>query len=165
MARHETAMLHYTAPPVVGGVEAVIQAHARVLVPAGYPVTVIAGWGEASALPPGTSLIRVPEMDSQYRQVAEISTHLEKGDVPPDFEVMADRLVEALGPALALCDNVIVHNVFTKHFNLPLTTALNRLLDAGTIRTCVAWCHDFTWTSPRSRSKVHPGYPWDLLRA
>jgi glycosyltransferase involved in cell wall biosynthesis len=157
-------MLHYTAPPVVGGVEAVIQAHARVLVAAGYPVTVVAGWGEASALPSGATLIRVPEMDSQYRQIAEISAHLEQGEVPPDFEVMVDRLVEALGPALALCENVIVHNVFTKHFNLPLTAAMNRLLDDGSIRQCLAWCHDFTWTSPNSRSKVHPGYPWDLLR-
>ena len=24
--------------------------------------------------------------------------------------------------------------------------------------------YDFTWTSPYSRTKVHPGYPWDLLR-
>jgi glycosyltransferase involved in cell wall biosynthesis len=104
-------------------------------------------------------------MDSQFRQVAEISAHLEKGHVPPEFETMAGRLVEALGPALALCDTVIVHNVFTKHFNLPLTAALNRLLDSGAIRNCVAWCHDFTWTSPSSRAKVHPGYPWDLLRA
>ncbi|MEA3341134.1 MAG: glycosyltransferase family 4 protein, partial [Chloroflexota bacterium] len=34
----------------------------------------------------------------------------------------------------------------------------------GVIRHCLAWCHDFTWASPHSRSKVHPGYPWDLLR-
>jgi glycosyltransferase involved in cell wall biosynthesis len=58
-----------------------------------------------------------------------------------------------------------VHNVFTKHFNLPLTAALFRLLDQGVIRGCVAWCHDLTWTSPNSRSRVHAGYPWDLLRA
>jgi mannosylglucosylglycerate synthase len=57
-----------------------------------------------------------------------------------------------------------VHNVFTKHFNLPLTAALHRLLDEGAIGHCIAWCHDFTWTSPNSRSKVHPGYPWNLLR-
>jgi glycosyltransferase involved in cell wall biosynthesis len=56
-----------------------------------------------------------------------------------------------------------VHNVFTKHFNLPLTAALFRLLDQGVIHRCVAWCHDITWTSANSRSKVYPGYPWDLL--
>jgi hypothetical protein len=55
-------------------------------------------------------------------------------------------------------DHLIVHNVFTKHFNLPLTAALFELLDAQRIPHCIAWCHDFTWTSPHSRSKVHAGY-------
>ena len=32
------------------------------------------------------------------------------------------------------------------------------------IRHLIAWCHDLTWTSPNSRHKVYPGYPWDLLR-
>jgi glycosyltransferase involved in cell wall biosynthesis len=69
-----------------------------------------------------------------------------------------------LSSLCAPLDLLIVHNVFTKHFNLPLTAALFRLVDQGIVRRCVAWCHDLTWTSPRSRSKVHPGYPWDLLR-
>jgi glycosyltransferase involved in cell wall biosynthesis len=59
---------------------------------------------------------------------------------------------------------LIVHNVFTKHFNIPLTNALVQLIDSGAIKNCIAWCHDFTWTSPNSRAKVHNGYPWDLLR-
>jgi glycosyltransferase involved in cell wall biosynthesis len=75
-----------------------------------------------------------------------------------------DHLVGVLTPVLSQFDTLIVHNVFTKHFNLPLTAALHHLLDAGKPGRCIAWCHDFTWTSPSSRSKVHPGYPWDLLR-
>jgi glycosyltransferase involved in cell wall biosynthesis len=62
-------------------------------------------------------------------------------------------------------DNIIIHNLFTKHFNLPLTTALFRLLDGGALHGCIAWCHDLSWTSPHSLPKVHPGYPWDYLRA
>ncbi|MCK4725761.1 MAG: glycosyltransferase family 4 protein, partial [Anaerolineales bacterium] len=61
-------------------------------------------------------------------------------------------------------DTLIVHNIFTKHFNLPLTAALTRLVDEGIIQNCIAWCHDFTWTSPNSRVKVHDGYPWELLK-
>jgi glycosyltransferase involved in cell wall biosynthesis len=45
-----------------------------------------------------------------------------------------------------------------------LTAALLRRLEQGAIRHCIAWCHDLTWTSPNSRSKVFPHYPWDLLR-
>ena len=55
-------MLHYSAPPIVGGVEAVMQAHAAVMLQAGYPVTIVAGEGEGDALPEGTEFIRVPEM-------------------------------------------------------------------------------------------------------
>ena len=71
MKRPRIAILHYTAPPVVGGVEAVILAHAQILVDAGYPVTVVAGQGEAEALPEGVDLVLVPEIEQIYfRQVS-----------------------------------------------------------------------------------------------
>jgi glycosyltransferase involved in cell wall biosynthesis len=160
----QTAILHYTAPPVVGGVESVILAHAQAMVAAQWPVTVIAGAGRDDALPSGASLLLIPEMDSQNQRARTISSRLEQGEVPIIFQGSSDRLATALAPHLRRFDRVIVHNLFTKHFNLPLTAALFRLLDQGVIRGCVAWCHDLTWASPSSRSKVHPGYPWDLLR-
>jgi glycosyltransferase involved in cell wall biosynthesis len=164
MTTPRTAILHYAAPPVVGGVEVVIQAHVQTFVQASYPVAVVAGRGEADALSSGVGLIHIPEMDSQYEPVVQISTALEQGNVPPAFEEMVERLAVKLDVVLRDFDTVIVHNIFTKHFNLPLTAALDRLLDAGAIGHCIAWCHDFTWTSPSSGSKVHAGYPWDLLR-
>jgi len=164
MRRPETAILHYTAPPVVGGVEAVIQAHSQAFIDSGYPVTIVAGRGEQTALPPGVGFVRIPEMDSRYQEVAQVSAALEQGQMPAGFDGLLNRLIEVLTATLDRFDTVIAHNVLTKHFNLPLTVALHRLLDAGTIRRCIAWCHDFTWTSTHSRSKVHPGYPWDSLR-
>lgn len=144
--------------------EAVIEAHARLLREAGYGVSVLAGRGEKGALPAGTQFVLIPEMDSQHPLILASGVALEQGKVPDNFDDLARQLADSLHPALSQVDAVIVHNVFTKHFNLPLTAALHRLLDRGTIRHCVAWCHDFTWTSPSSRSKVHPGFPWDLLR-
>jgi glycosyltransferase involved in cell wall biosynthesis len=164
MKRPETAIVHYTAPPVVGGVEAVIQAHVEAFIQAGYPVTVIAGRGQEDALPSGAEFILIPEVDSQHQQVGKISSRLEHGEVPSTFDKRVDQLIDVLTPTLQQFDNVIVHNIFTKHFNIPLTAALHRLLDTGKIRHCIAWCHDFSWTSPNSRSQVHPGHPWDLLR-
>jgi glycosyltransferase involved in cell wall biosynthesis len=160
----KTAVLHYSVPPVVGGVEAVIHAHTRLLLKAGYPVRLIAGAGDKAALPDGTEFIQIPEMDSRYSQVVEISQQLEAGQLPADFETLSANLEKHLEITLQPMDNMMVHNVFTKHFNLPLTAALVRLLDKGKVKNCIAWCHDFTWTSPHSRSNVHPGYPWDLLR-
>ncbi len=162
--RPTLAMLHYSAPPIVGGVEAVMAAHTAVLLKAGYAVTIIAGRGDQSALPANTGLFLLPALDSLQPAVSQLSEVLEQGRVPPAFDDTVSQLVERLSPLLSQCTPVIVHNVFTKHFNLPLTAALHRLLDAGTLRHCIAWCHDFTWSSPNSRHKVHAGYPWDLLR-
>ncbi len=159
-----TAILHYTAPPVVGGVEAVMDAHARVFLQMGYPVSIIAGKGSAEALPSGCKLALIPELDSQHPDILAAGALLEQGQIPATFDSLVQKLQISLAPLVSRFDNLIVHNVFTKHFNLPLTVALFSLLDTGDIRNCIAWHHDFTWTSPRSRSKVHVGYPWELLR-
>lgn len=158
------AILHYSVPPVVGGVEAVIQAHTELLLKAGNQVRLIAGVGQLEALPAGAEFYLIREMDSLFPQVVEISRHLEAGHVPADFDTLSARLEKSLAPVLESIDMVIIHNIFTKHFNLPLTAGLMRLLDMGKITNCIAWCHDITWTSTHSRSKVHPGYPWDILR-
>ena len=160
----KVALLHYSAPPVIGGVENVILAHAGLFLEANCSVTVLAGRGRKKALPSGTEYIGIPELDSQRSQILKMNQELEQGRVPPNFEKMVTHIEKVLAPLLQPIDLLIVHNVFTKHFNLPLTAALFRLLDQGSIRHCVAWCHDITWTSPNSRSKVFPGYPWDLLR-
>ncbi|MFN8596518.1 MAG: glycosyltransferase family 4 protein [Anaerolineae bacterium] len=164
MNQSRVAIIHYTAPPVIGGVEVVIAAHARLLRQHGHPVSVIAGRGAADALLPGVDFIPIPEADSQHPEIVRLNAELERGDVPADFDAMVTRLVQALKPVVQRFDHVMIHNVFTKHFNLPLTVALHQLLDTGDIRHGVAWCHDMTWTSEHSRSKVHPGYVWDLLR-
>jgi glycosyltransferase involved in cell wall biosynthesis len=131
---------------------------------AGYPVTVIAGRGEESALPPGADFVLIPEMDSQHPQALKVYSLLEQGELPHDFDDMVHRLTETLAPILGRFDNVIVHNVLTMHFNLPLTASLHSLVDAGVIQHCIAWCHDFSWTTPDFRPMMQPGYPWDLLR-
>ncbi len=160
----QVAVIHYSAPPVIGGVENVILAHVRLFLDAKYSTAVIAGKGEKDALPDGTEFIHIPELDSQHPQILKISSELEHRQVPENLEAITTRIARALTPVLQTKDHVIVHNVFTKHFNLPLTAALFRLLDQGVIHDCIVWCHDMTWTSPHSRSKVFPGYPWDLLR-
>ncbi len=164
MKRPETAILHYAAPPVVGGVEGVIKAHVETFVEAGYPVTVVAGRGEGDALPPEATFISLPKIDSQHKEIAQITAQLAQGTVPDAFDALTEELTETLDQTLSRFDNVIVHNIFTKRFNLPLTAALHRLLDEGAISNCIAWCHDFGWTSEHSRPNLHLGYPWDLLR-
>ena len=160
----KTAILHYSAPPVIGGVEAVIQAHAAQFAAADLPLTVIAGRGEPGVLPHGVDFIRIAEMDTLHPEIADATGMLNTGQVPGTFESLVERLVSELRPLLPVFDHVIIHNVLTKHFNLPLTAALFRLMDEGSLGHTVAWCHDLTWSSPNSRSKVFAGYPWELLK-
>jgi glycosyltransferase involved in cell wall biosynthesis len=155
---------------VVGGVEGVIEAHVRAFLDAGYPVTVIAGRGGGDgrdvppALPAGAEFERISLVDSRDDQIAAVSSRLREGEVPSAFDGLAAELEGILRAKLADFDNVIVHNAFTKRFNLPLTAALFGLLDDGATPNCIAWCHDIGWTSDHSRPNLHPGYPWDLLR-
>lgn len=158
------AILHYTLPPVVGGVEAVILAQARAFASAGYQTTLIGGSGDINILPEKCSLLLIPEMNSRYPEIVQINNHLVEAQIPEAFSNMVKRLIDVLKPVLARYDHVIIHNVMTKHFNLPLTAALISLVEMGVIRHAIAWCHDFSWTSPSSLEKIHPGYPWELLR-
>jgi mannosylglucosylglycerate synthase len=163
-SKPRTALVHYSAPPVVGGVEAVMYAQAASFLEAGYPAAVVSGRGDSHYLPEGTEFLPFLEMDTQHPKVVDLNRSLEAGDIPPEFDGLIQNLVESLGPILSEFDSLIVHNIFTKHFNLPLTAALFRLLDQGRLRNCIAWCHDLSWTSSSSRRRLQAGYPWDLLR-
>ena len=131
MSLPSIAILHYSASPVIGGVEAVIDAHVRLLVAAGYPVTVVAGRGAADALPAGCHFVEIAAMDTQHPAILAASAQLDAGTVPAEFAALTAQLRTALEPILAEFDIVMAHNVLFKHFNLPLTAALIELLDAG----------------------------------
>ncbi len=153
-------MLHYSAPPVVGGVESTIYHHACLLAEAGLGVLVLSGRGEP--FHPEVSLHCVAEVDSRHPEVLEAGRSLAGGRVTPQFTLLRDRLVEALRPLLAGVDVCIVHNAATLHKNLPLTAALKELSDRKIARF-VSWSHDLAWMDPLYQSEMNTGYPWNLM--
>jgi len=164
MKAKRIAIIHYSAPPVVGGVEAVIKAHVKLFSENDYEITIITGRGDRESFPQHIEVINIPEIDSQHPAISDLNTQLEKGEYPPNFDQYTNQLHHQLSPILKKYDHLIIHNIFTKHFNLPLTAAIHKLIDQQIIQNLIAWCHDFTWTSPNSRDKVFPKYPWNLLR-
>jgi glycosyltransferase involved in cell wall biosynthesis len=156
------ALLHYSAPPVVGGVENVLAQHARMLADHGHTVTIVAARGEA--WDPRIPLSRVPLADSRHPRVLAAKAALDAGRVPPDFAPLVEELVAALRTALAGAGLLIAHNVCSLNKNLALTAALRRLHDEPDAPRLVLWHHDLAWTTPRYRGELHDGYPWDLLR-
>ncbi len=165
MKKPHVSILHYTAPPIVGGVEGVIADHTRLLVESGYPVTLVTGRGGTAPALAGANVEVLPEIDSEFPENVRIARALEEGRVPSEFKPLQARIEDQLVRAVARADILIVHNVLNFHFNMPLTAALYSLLDRRSIPLTVAWCHDISrYTRPASGAEQRHGFPWDLLR-
>lgn len=142
----EVVLLHYSAPPVVGGVESVLAEQARRLKDAGYRVRVVAGRsrrGHAEVFP--LLYGRHPEVQRAHGAAL-------RGDLAPVWR-LAERIASELAPRVEGCV-CLAHNVFTTAKNLPLLVALHRLLDGGVRCRWVAWTHDVVWDSPSELARV-----------
>jgi glycosyltransferase involved in cell wall biosynthesis len=156
------AILHFTAPPVVGGVEAIVGHQARFLADLGHHVVVLAG--RAGRIRSDVQVVQIPALDSKYPPLLQRNSELLEGRVTPDFESQARALELVLAPILADLDVCVVHNALTLHFNLPLTVALHRLAESSGLARFVAWCHDLSWSNPLYAPLVREAYPWSLLK-
>jgi glycosyltransferase involved in cell wall biosynthesis len=156
------AILHYSVPPIVGGVESVIAHHARLMSANGHDVRLIAARGASmsSQIP----LTYIPLADSRHERVSQIKEQLSLGNVTTDFDALRDELTFELESTLSGFDILIAHNVCSLNKNLALTAALHQLHISKKLPRLILWHHDLAWTSPRYLPELHDGYPWDLLR-
>lgn len=162
MTARTVAILHYIGPPGIGGVEATIAAHARLLLADGRRARIVAGGGAAPD--PAVELALNPLLGSRHPAVEAVNAELARGEVSPAFAALVAEIEAALAAALAGCDVALVHNVHTLHKNLAFTTALANLHAAGRAPRLVAWAHDFAWRDPLYLPELHEGRPWSLLR-
>ena len=156
-------LLHYSVPPVVGGVESVLAHQADLLAAAGHTVTVVAArgepWSEAIALH------RAPLADSRHPEVLAVKAELDEGLMTERFAALRAATAEQLRPLVADSDVLIAHNVCSLAKNLALTAALADLYTEPGFPRLLLWHHDLAWTTPRYRAELHDGQPWDLLRS
>lgn len=155
------SIIHYAAPPIVGGVESTIFHHSRLLSRHGFNVKVIAGRG--ASFHEGIEFHLVPEFDSRHPKIIEIGQELAQGIITEDFSILKEKLIHDLEMLITDTSFCIVHNVLTLHKNLPLTAALYEYYQRSDTQI-VAWCHDFAWKDNLYTTDLHPGYPWELLR-
>jgi len=156
------ALVHYSAPPVVGGVESVLAHHARLMADAGHSVQIIAGRG--AQFDARIPFVGLPLADSRHPDVLAAKVELDGGQVSPRFAELVSALTGMLREALAGFDVVIAHNVCSLHKNLALTAALRDYRDQAKACRLILWHHDLAWTTPRYRAELYDGYPWDLIR-
>jgi len=161
--RPRVGLLHYTCPPIIGGVETILYEQAARLSARGYPITILSGRGGPLPDPKAAKLVIIPELDSRETAVSAVREALDSGRVPSEFATLQADIRQRLSIELAELEVLIVHNALTLHFNLPLTAALWDL--AGTSRArFISWVHDISWVNPIYRPWMHEGEPWDLLR-
>jgi glycosyltransferase involved in cell wall biosynthesis len=156
------ALLHYSGPPTIGGVEQTILHHAQVLSDFGFEVCVVAGIGGSFDRRVPVRLI--PQAYSKHPDVLAMKTGLDTGQIPEGFTELRSRLMEKLARALDDQDVLVVHNALTLHKNLPLTAAIWDLHRSGQSPPIVGWHHDLAWDRPDYQGELHPGDPWELLR-
>ena len=155
-------LLHYSAPPVAGGVEVVLGQQARLLADAGHHVRIIVGRGGSGD--PRIEVVRVPLADTRHPAILAARASLDRGSVPSTFATLVAALAADLRSAVGDLDVLVAHNVCGLHFNLPLTAALHEISAEPHGPALVAWQHDLAWTSVHYAQHLHPGFPWSLLR-
>ncbi len=160
MTKPSIAILHYAAPPTIGGVEFTIAAHARLFAEHGYAVRVVTGRGEP--FDPRVPVDVIADAGSNAPRVLEVNSELAQGKTTDQFDALVRDLTLTLEQHLNGITHLIAHNALTLHKNLALTAVLRNLLARHSLQL-IAWCHDFAWTDPQYAAEIHEGYPWELL--
>ncbi|MEK0444717.1 MAG: hypothetical protein RLZZ399_38 [Verrucomicrobiota bacterium] len=121
-------LIHFTAPPAIGGVERVIGEQIRLLCSRGHRVTLCAY---------GTS-------------------HSTEADcfIPLDRDANADQTLAYLEGSLCGEDVVLMHNVGTMPFAPALTAALRILAARLTSARWICWVHDIACGNPDYASSM-----------
>lgn len=131
-------IVHFTAPPAIGGVENLIAAQARVLRERGATVTVAAGEGGPSE---DYRLAVIPELGPAAHPVRP---PLAEKAPSSDDHPLVRTIRAALERLLLAHDQIWVHNALTVYLNPYLTGALWKLRGEYPEKRWVAFCHDFS---------------------
>jgi len=153
-------MLHYSCPPVVGGVEEVLSQHASILTRLGQSVSILAGMGSVYT---DSFPVRIePVLGSKNASILKALDQYNTGD-HKYFDRLTDRITRILKEWSQDLDVILAHNVLHMPFNLPFAIALHRLAESGNSPPIVSWAHDSTYLQP-GYPKHLDNPPWNILR-
>ena len=162
MDKPRVAMLHYSCPPVIGGVEFIMEAHARLFADAGFNTRLIVGKG--GRVHPKVRTVVIPELSPQSDELKSVLAALARGRVPEGFDPAVKRVEAKLRSAFRSVDVCIMHNVLTMHFNLVLTAALANIMKRQRRIHFIGWTHDSTFVDPNHAAHQREEHPWTLLK-
>jgi len=157
--RFNIALIHYSCPPVVGGVEEIIRQQALLFKRYGHNVKVIVGTG--ARFSDACEVEINPLLGSRNRQV--LNAHQQGlGGNTEKLETLIKKILRYLTDSLEGFDLLIAHNVLTMPYNLPLTAALHRIGQEDRIPV-ISWNHDSPYFYPDYPQHLDR-FPWSILK-
>ena len=159
MRPYHIALLHYSCPPVVGGVEEVVRQQANLFYRYFQSVKIFAGAGNQFT---NNYPVEInPLLSSRNRQIQKAHQAALEGDFQP-LEELALRIHSYLKERLQGFDVLIAHNVLTMGYNIPLTYAILRLAQDNQL-PIISWNHDSPYFYKDYPSHLNKA-PWIVLK-
>jgi len=157
--KYNIALLHYSSPPVVGGVEEIVRQQASLFFRYGHSSKVFTGSGDV--FDEGCEVEVNPILGSRSEPVLKAYQAIRDGK-HEEMEDLMCQIYEYLKEALMGFDLLIAHNVLTMPYNLPLSCALHRI-GHDEILPIISWNHDSPYFYP-DYPKHLDQFPWNILK-
>ncbi|RKY61425.1 MAG: hypothetical protein DRP96_03225 [Candidatus Neomarinimicrobiota bacterium] len=155
-------IVHYTLPPIVGGVENMIGPQAEAFAEQGYMVTLLTGEGKVEGNNIKTSTI--PEFNPKNPHIQKIQRVLKFGSLPEDYEFRLHNLEKKIETQIGDIDTIIIHNMMTMPFNLTATEAFWNYIKKYPEKKFYIWTHDLAWLMDDHKDYLYNRRPWLLLK-
>jgi glycosyltransferase involved in cell wall biosynthesis len=160
------ALFHYSGPPNTSGVDIMVRDQARLFRLHCFKVEIVAGFVKQfrKDIPVHT----IKKISPRHPAVISTLKELEQGKISSTFKKLEQSLFNSIKKYI-IKNNIqicILHNLFTRAYNLALTSALERLTKELPSVHFIAWVHDVVfYNEPNTPLKRNLGnqYPWNLL--
>lgn len=134
------ALLHFSYPPNIGGVEVFIKEQAEILSGLGYEITILTGSGKET---PNIKLIEIPELQSIYNTDKKLYEEImTQGTKSQGFMKLANIIEEKISKELEFQDVIIVHNMLSLTHNIPFIYAFKKYVLTHQEKKVISWIHD-----------------------
>lgn len=162
----KVAIFHYSGPPNTSGVDLIVRDQARLFRLYNYKVEIVAGLAKQFRKDIPIHLIK--KMSPRHPLVLLVLQELMEGKISRNFKRLEHSLYHTIQKYL-IKNNIhvcILHNLFTRPYNLALTSALSRLIADMPQIKFIAWVHDVVfYNEPNAKFDHLLGnkHPWRLL--
>lgn len=134
-------LLHYSYPPVIGGVEIIVYEYANLFAKYGYDLTVFCAAGESNN--PKIKLIKVPKFASLTVINEKLFKQIYSEEkFPQEFYTLKKVIFDKIEILFKNIDILIAHNILSLNLNPCLSSALIDFFKKYPEKKLISWMHD-----------------------